>query len=417
MLDGVGLLSLSFGLTLLALFRNKSFGVLDPLSLLLVLRIAPMIASMMILTVTHGATFYTVLLILSGSTFLIALFLSTPRQTPLHMKISSGEINNISNIAILIISLKIIIWALADGTLPVFSAGGSDAYIEYDENNKITSAFGLALKNVDIILFAFIFPLTKRGLRRKFICTLLICSMLMAVFTGKKAAMLGVITAIAFGEYLRLNLLEDQKRYFISKINLMLGSTIAVIWAVLIFAENAANYRSLFEVIDPLAVLDYVYYQWSSVFKLFGTGELVQFFDRYEVNRYLYFFHTLLVPIGFSAFASSPGPAIHGFLTGSVTGNGVNPTFIVEGFILFDIFLPLYAFIIGLLLGVVRRLIYTSRGLRAKVIRSAFFLPVLYGLPIDSLAFFKSIWVLLIVIIFYFFIKRFKYCASKGYAD
>jgi hypothetical protein len=122
---------------------------------------------------------------------------------------------------------------------------------------------------------------------------------------------------------------------------------------------------------------------------LFASGDLINFFDKYEVNKFTYFFHTILSPLGFPAFRSSIGPAINEYQTGQLTGNGINPSFLLEGYVLFGVVLPIYSIITALTIGRLRWYIKSLQNQRNKVLLYAILLPTIYIFPVDALLFMK----------------------------
>jgi hypothetical protein len=110
-----------------------------------------------------------------------------------------------------------------------------------------------------------------------------------------------------------------------------------------------------------------------------------------------------LSPLGYPAFSMSIGSSIEEFLTGVASGGGINPTFLIEGYVLFGIFVPVYSFVVGYLLGMIRKKILQIKSLEYRLIVSAFLLPILYTLAIDALLFFKILFIFIFLMFFIFF--------------
>ncbi|MDA8807307.1 hypothetical protein N9N55_08785, partial [Opitutales bacterium] len=187
-----------------------------------------------------------------------------------------------------------------------------------------------------------------------------------------------------------------QCRYFIRPVMLLMFGLAAVGWAAWVYSRGPSSYEDIGQ-ISIVFLLDLVFLQWAYPFFLFASGELSSFFDVYQVHRPLYFFHSISSPLGFPAFHASIGPALHEFKTGNLSGNGTNPTFVLEGYVLFGILMPLYACVLGLFIGLVRTQILSIKSLRRKVLYSSIFLSSLFVIPVSSLLFMKMLWVIILL--------------------
>jgi hypothetical protein len=72
-----------------------------------------------------------------------------------------------------------------------------------------------------------------------------------------------------------------------------------------------------------------------------------------------------------------------------MTGNGINPSFLLEGYVLLGVLLPLYSIGAAFFIGSLRGYINSVRNQRNKVLLYALLLPALYVIPIDALLFMK----------------------------
>ena len=225
---------------------------------------------------------------------------------------------------------------------------------------------------------------------------------------GKKSSMLQAVLSFSLGDYMRVKFLRKQKYFFLSRMGIFVGILLAIIWAFWVYARTVGfsvgevDGVHLFDISSVSQVLNFVMHQWYHPFELFVYHDLDQFLVQYQVNQAHYFFHSLLSPLGYPAFSLSIGPAIEEFMTGGTNGGGINPTFLIEGYVLFGIFVPIYSFLLGCLIGVLRRRILQIKYMEYRIIVSAFLLPILYSLAIDSLLFFKVFYIFLFMMLFVF---------------
>ena len=394
--SGVGVLSVAVGFLTYLVFRKKVFGLLDPMSFFIVTRLAPLI-SVLILMMSERAlhSYYFLLLLASAFLFISALWLSARRVVACRVNCEVGVVRGLLKVAVGLFFLKIFIFIFSTGTLPVFGESGSDSFIRFDVENKISSSLLLGISRTDIVLLSFVIPLA-RGKMRFASIIFLILALLLVLVGGKKSAILGSIVSVGLGEYLRINFINGQCRYFIRPVMLLMFGLAAVGWAAWVYSRGPSSYEDIGQ-ISIVFLLDLVFLQWAYPFFLFASGELSSFFDVYQVHRPLYFFHSISSPLGFPAFHASIGPALHEFKTGNLSGNGTNPTFVLEGYVLFGILMPLYACVLGLFIGLVRTQILSIKSLRRKVLYSSIFLSSLFVIPVSSLLFMKMLWVIILL--------------------
>jgi hypothetical protein len=393
---GIGPISVLCSIFLIFIFRTKQFGYLDPLSLYLATRAGPTLASVILMLSVEAITsYFFILTIVSVIVFITTLYLVTPRLTPSAAVLDELGIKKLFHVAIALSIIKIAIFYTASGSLPVFGESGSDSYIGFAEDNKLGSSFLLAVGSSELILLSCLIGVTK-GTTRLTILLLLILSIAMHLAGGKKSSLLGILLALALGEYLRMQFTSSKKRFFTSLKVLGFIFTAAILWAGFIF-EKTSGYIELPESNAIITILDLVLFQWAYPTYLFLSNELSAFFDIYDVNRLLYFFHTALSPLGFPAFSASIGPALHEYQTGYLSGNGINPTYLIEGYVLLGNLLPLYSLLVALIIGKARKCINNLRDTRTKILCYALFLPAIYIIPIDALLFMKILIALLLL--------------------
>lgn len=377
-------------LLLFLAFRKKGFGVFDPLNWFLMSRIVPLLVCGQYLIRTGSFNSYGVLFLLGSFLFLVILFLSSPTATPEKLELHRSSLQKLIFVGIFILVTKIAILTSASGELPIFSKGGSDAYIDFDLNNKLSSSILLGLGTAELVLLSFALPLLAKWRPTWFIVgAALLLSIVMSAATGKKSSMLSAVLAIALGEYLRMYLLENQKKYFLTTGKMAVALTGAVSWAIWIFSNTVGSDVDM----DVQAGVNFVIFNWEYPFLLFSSGEMEAFFQAYQVNELTYLFHSVLSPLGFPAFHTSVGPALHEYQSGELTGNGINPTFVIEGYVLVGILMPLYAAAVAYAVGRARVAILSSGSLFRRVTLSAFLLYPLYIMPIDMLLFMKIFFV------------------------
>lgn len=392
---GIGFWSIPFAILLLLFFRKLSFGLFDPLSLYLITRVVPMFAACLILLVKAPLTSYLLLLLVSSTLFLLTFYITTPKARAAKSDCSEIAIKFFVWTGVVFLVIKIGLLVGSTGSIPIFSEGGSDAYIGFDAENKLASSFLLGIGNVNLVLFAFVLPLIRKLKWRIWVLFFLILSVALGLTGGKKASLFSVMAAVAFGEYLRVAYIANQRKYFLTRRNIILFFALSFIWAAWTYIKTGGTDAGLIAIDGDLVslVADFVVYQWAYPFFLFASGELSGFFQRYQVDQIRYLFHSILSPLGFPAFSASIGPALNKYQTGELTGNGINPTFIIEGYVLFGVLLPLYSVIAALVIGKGRSLLMGIKSLEYRIVLMSLFLPALYIFPVDALLFAKIIYV------------------------
>ena len=404
--EGIGLIALIFALVLTYIFKEKTLGLFDPLKLFLITRVSAMCSVMALQTYSFNFSVPILLFLISGILFIGALYYSSPRNNSLTLfKVHCNDdcLKFIIYLAYTIFFLKLAFLYFSTGSLPIFSEGGSNAAIEFDLNNKVANSFLMGLSNVDLILITFALPLTKERSARYRMYLIFTFCILIALTGGKKSSIFSALISISIAEYLRINFITNQSYFFISKKNMISGLSISFLWAGWIFSKTVGVDFSFPELSSIGSIYDFIVIQWAYPYILFCSGELSNFFPVYEVNRITYYFHSLLSPLGFPAFQYSPGPSIHEYLYGEVTGNGINPTFIIEGYILFGVFMPLYALLIGFFIGKARVFVFGIKKLEYKIFICGLALSQIYTIATDSLLFLKllyiDIFVFLIIVV------------------
>jgi len=174
------------------------------------------------------------------------------------------------------------------------------------------------------------------------------------------------------------------------------GICLSIFWAAFIYTNTAVTDIEIldFDFGNVISALDFAMIQFAYPYFIFSSGELSGFFETYKFNQFTYIFHSILSPLGYPAFSSSIGPAITEFQTGNFSENGITPTFIIEGYVLFGNLLPFYAFLLALALVKGRIVLMRVRSLKYKIILCSLFFPVLYTVTIDALLFVKMCYIL-----------------------
>lgn len=385
---GVGLTSVFFTFLLLGIFNKRIFGYLDPLSIYLSTRAAPTLAAITLLFSTNAiSSYFYILAAASVFLFITALYFTTPKIITNNFILDERHINDLFKIALALSTFKFGILFTATGSLPIFGDSGSDSFIGFAENNKVATSFLLAIGSSELVLLSLLTFVTK-GRYRLIVVIFLLLSILMHLSGGKKSALLAILFALALGEYLRIGFTNYKKRRFTNIKFVSVLFVAALLWASYLFQETSGGIIvSENNLISGL--LDLIFVQWAYPTFLFSSGDLVDFFDNYYVNKLIYFFHSALSPLGFPAFTASIGPALHEYQTGQLTGNGINPTYVLEGYVIFGVFLPVYAFLSALIIGKFRGQIAMIKNPRNKILLYALLLPAIYIFPIDALLFMK----------------------------
>ncbi|CAM8365675.1 hypothetical protein MCEWOLH11_00864 [Candidatus Methylopumilus universalis] len=398
---GIGCWFVVFSLLFIWLFKRRSFGLLEPLSVFLILRVAPMLSALLVLLANETLTLYLLLFFMAAILFIFTIYARTPKLILEKTDCSGKSVAFFFLIGFILLAIKIIIIVSSTGILPVFSNMGSNAYIDFNNENKLGSTFLLGIGNSNLVLFAFILPFLKKMKWRICVYLLFFISVVFGLFAGKKASLLSIFLAVALGDYLRVIFISNQKTYFLSLKSISIGIIISIFWAAMIYIRTlGADIASVaFDFNLVSQTLDFLMVQFSYPFFIFSSGELSGFFEGYEFNHFRYIFHSLLSPLGFPAFLSSIGPAITEYQTGNFSENGITPTFIIEGYVLFGNLMPLYAFFLAIAITKGRTFLIRTQSLDYKIIMFAFFYPILYTPFSDALLFLKMLYVLIFLFI------------------
>lgn len=402
---GIGFWYLLITLLLIWLFRRLPLGLLDPLSVFLIMRVAPMFAALLVLLANVPLTSYLLLFFLSANLFIFTLYATTPKLRVEKCVCSEGTIKFFILIGFVLLTIKIIILVNSVGILPVFSDKGSDSYIDFNSENKLGSTFLLGLGNSQLVLFAFVLPLVKKLKWRILAYLFFLLSISLGLAGGKKSSLLAILLAVALGEYLRVIFIANQKKYFLSLHAIIIGVALSIFWAAWTYIKTVGGDSDsvVFDFGLVSLALDFAMIQFAYPYFIFSSGELSGFFQTYQFNQFTYIFHSLLSPLGFPAFSSSIGPAITEYQTGNFSENGITPTFIIEGYVLFGKLLPLYAVFVALVLAKGRMALMRIRSLEYKIVAFAFFFPILYAFPIDALLsakmFYVSVFIFILVVV------------------
>jgi len=392
---GIGFWYMPITVLFIIFFRRRPLGLLDPLSMFLILRVAPMFSALLVLMINAPLTLYLLLFFLSATIFIFTLHTFSPKLRVEKCECSEESIKFFILVSIILLCIKIIILVGSVGSLPVFSDKGSDSFIDFNNDNKLGSTFLLGIANSDIVLFAFVLPIIKKLKWRACVFLTFLLSLILGLSGGKKASLLAILLAVALGEYLRVIFLANQKKFFLNRISIVIGIVVSIFWAAFTYAKTAGIETNHFDFDFGVVSsgLDFLLIQFAYPYFIFSSGELTEFFQGYKFDQFRYIFHSLLSPLGYPAFASSIGPAITEFQTGSFSENGITPTFIIEGYVLFGNLLPLYAFFVALALAKSRIALIHIRSLDYKIVLFSFFYPLLYTFPIDALLFAKMCYV------------------------
>lgn len=386
-------------------FRRRIWGVLDPLFLFLAIRIATAITvSAQYLFSPDLAAPGVLHMTLCLFVFTISLWASSPKiEQQKHAEVDlSVQVRYLFRIGLGVLLFKALILLSVYNELPIIAGEmGSDSYIEFDMGNKVASALLLGIGSFDTVLLACVVPLLASKKKRLIGWLALIVSLSSSILVLKKGGFLMALVAVALGEYLRLYLIDRKARIFVKPVIMGTGLFIATIWAYVVYSSTAGNIE--FENIND--ILNFVSFQFMYPYFLYANGDIFNFAQDYHFNRLLYFFHSLSSPLGYPAFHASIGPALQEYETGVITGNGINPTFIIEGYVVFGKAISVfYALLLGISLGLVRRALLTpSNDIVKKVALTALLLPPLYVLPIDSLLAIKELLVCFFMIACYVF--------------
>ena len=373
-----------------------------------------MLASMIIIYNVSPINEKFLLFVLSGILFIVSTYWASSKSKINQTILSKRSIYYLFTLAVTISTIKTIVLLTAIGGLPIFDNQGSNAYIDFDLKNKIRSSILLGLGSADLILLSFIIPLIKKHRSRILAMIVLVSFIAIGMVSGKKTAIFNIFIAVALGEYLRICFLEKQQKFFLSSKFIFVGLLVSFLWAGYVYTKTEGLEKFIVDSSFISSSLDFVMYQWAYPFELFLSDDLSQFFESYSVNPFTYFFHSILSPLGLPVFSSSIGPSIFEYLTGVNSGNGINPTFIIEGYVLVGRLLPLYAILAGLLIGRGRTYLIKIKCIEYRIALLALLLPALYTFAIDGLLFFKIFYVVIFIFLFMIIpLRRIFYSSIK----
>lgn len=407
---GCSIINIALIIVILGLFKKKIFGIFDPLSIFIIFRVSSLFGSILIFT-DYFITEKYIIFILSSILFISALYYYTKNIKYLikNKNIYDVDINLYKCILYSLITFKLIIILYIWPDLPIFNANGSNSYIEFNEKYKIISTLLLGIGSLDLLLASFITPQINKN--RYIYIFLLILTILFSIMNGKKSSIFNVILSIALSEYIRVQYTKYKSYYFLKKKFILPGIFISIAWAIYILlkTETSLELYNYFNISNIIIILDNFFYQFIMPYDLFLSGSLDEFFKTYQVNRVIYLLHTALSPFGIRSFDLSIGPAINEYLSGTQNGTGINPTFILEGTVLFGLYgLPAYAFLLGLILGKLRNALLSPIHSRLKFLYIFLFMPYLYSIGTDLLFFMKIVFVSAVMIITIYSVFKFK---------
>ena len=390
--EGIGLITICFAIVLSILFKSKQFGLFDPLTFFIITRISPAFGALILMISLESLfSFFYIITLISVIIFTSTLLFVSPRIRPRKVVMSQSDVDRIARLAILLLIVKLALILISSGPLPVFGERGSDSFIDFESDNKLITSFVFAIGSTELILLSFVVPLINTR-KRILVAVLIVISCIFHLFAGKKSSVLQIFYALALGEYLRVAYTSNNAPFFLKRVVSISIIVVSLSWAGFIYSQTVSDYDVQVDFVNViLSIPDIIFFQWAYPIFIFASGELSNFIQNYEVNKIIYFFHTALSPLGFPAFAASIGPSIHEYQTGNLSGNGINPTYIIEGYVIFGILLPLYSFIIAFIVAKIRKKINSLEKPGVSVVMSALLLQSIYAIPVDSLFFMKII--------------------------
>jgi oligosaccharide repeat unit polymerase len=395
----IGIWSLIFSGVFLYLFRKKIVNIFDPLAVFLVMRMSTLLTATLIISLTYKFNVTTLLYFLSVVIFVVTFYLTSSNIKSKNSEVSEKQVNFLAFVAFIFLLLKIVFVIISTGSLPIFSTGGSDASIEFNESNKVTTSLLSGLGSGELFILAFILPfITKKKLRflTYFALTL---SILLLISGGKKSTLFAVGATLFFADGIRSVFTEKKNLIFFNRKNIIILLFSSVIWAIWVFVNTSSNFEE--NIIDFnlfIIVIDFVFSQWTTPYFIFNSPEFYDFLNSYKVNEFTYFFHSFLKPLGFPAFEASIGPALHEYQTGNLSGNGINPSFVLEGYVLFGVAVPIYALIVAFVMAKARNKLLSIKKIEYKIIFITIYMSSIYNLATDGLSFAKALWASIIII-------------------
>ncbi|MEN9479176.1 MAG: hypothetical protein RLZZ298_571 [Pseudomonadota bacterium] len=405
-----GLWSLFFAAIILYGFRKKIVNIFDPLSVFLIMRVSTLLAATLIIALTLTINGASILYFISVFLFVFVFYFSSKNIKYERNHVSDKQINFLNSIAFVFLFFKIVIIIASTGSLPIFSPGGSDASIQFNESNKISTTLLFGLGTGDLFIFAFTLPFVNKKILRNSVYFAIFISVLMIISGGKKSSLFYVGMAIFFADGFRSLISQNKKLYFFSKKNIFLLIGLSFVWASWVFLNTSIISDTYDLDLDMLLfIIDFTFSQWMTPYFIFNSPEFFNFINGYKVNELTYFFHSILKPLGYPAFDASIGPALHEYQTGELTGNGINPSFILEGFVIFGAAVPFYSMIVALFMAKARNKLLSIKKIEYRVIFISIYMNSLYALATDALSFTKALWASLIIIAFVVIPVRFLF--------
>lgn len=319
-------------------------------------------------------------------------------------KCEQTDLVYIYQFATFIVFVKVLCVIPTLSSLPIFTGGGSDEIINYYDNNKLISVFLLGIGSIDLIILSFLRRSNELASKRMIINFVMFFLIFLVIASMKKGAMINMIFSILFGEALAYRYLKNVRRQIINFYRLVFLVSIAILWAFYVAQQSGVVFGSF----NIIYLLDFGIYQFMVPYLTYFTDSFWTFSESYNFSKGLFYFHTVTSPLGYPAFDASIGTSYHEFLTGNMSGNGINPTFLLDGIIFWGKYGLLTTFLY-LIVGIAMVLILRSRikasfGIILTVILISLF-PVLW---IDSLLFMKRLLALFIIFIAFICYKNLK---------
>lgn len=397
----IGLWSLFFSVLSLYFFRKKIINIFDPLAIFLVMRMSTLLTATLIILLTYKLDARAAIYFLSVFLFVLIIYFFSKNIKIEKDILSNKQIKFLTTIAFAFLLLKIGLVVTSTGSLPIFSTGGSDASIEFNESNKVSTSLLSGLGSGELFILAFILPFIKKIKLRILIYCALGLSILLLIFGGKKSSMFAAGATVFFADGIRSLITDKKKLIFFNRKNILLLLVTSGAWAVWVFLNTSSmTENNIIDINIFIIIIDFIFSQWTTPYFLFNSPEFYDFLSIYKVNEFTYFLHSFLKPLGFPAFDASIGPALHEYQTGDLSGNGINPSFILEGYVLFGVGIPIYAMIVALIIAKTRNKILSIIKIEYKIIFIAIYMNSIYTLASDGLSFAKALWASVLIFIF-----------------
>jgi len=372
---------------LLRLVRYRGVGLMDMSSIYIVLRLVPLTSTAIWISssVDFGDT-PTLMAFSSLAFYILILTLLFPRSSSkvrYRNTVSDETVKVALNCIIAVIVVKIFIVIATLDSVPLFShiSLGSDAYIFFDKQNKWISTLKIALDNIELFLLVFYWSSIHK---KKTKLVLIFISLVFTLIWLKKGALLSWAATLVIAEYLSIRLIKGRVRVFTTRRNLLFLLLIAVIWSMWVFGRS--HEFIIGNVLDAFILLQSkLTFIFSQPLTLMTGGNFDAFIDSYHVDKSIYFIHSITTVFGYPAFDLGPGVAIANWLTGNDQGNGINPTFLIEGYIVFSEFAFVYAIIVALIqIAIFRFVIYNKNPSVSTMIMVAILYPLSFSIALDS---------------------------------